>query len=40
MFFEVVSRIDKGKNKMLKDLEDFFLLKLKNFVSGLNSMFI
>lgn len=35
---EAVSRIDKGKNKMLKDLEDFFLPKLKNLVSGLNSM--
>eukprot|EP00105_Crassostrea_gigas_P037524 XP_019921672.1 PREDICTED: uncharacterized protein LOC105325674 isoform X1 [Crassostrea gigas] len=37
---EAASRIDKGKNKMLKDLEDFFLPKSKNLVSGLNSVSI
>lgn len=35
---EAVSRIDKRKNKMLKDLEDFFLSKSRNLLSGLNSM--
>lgn len=35
---EAVSKIDKGKNKILKDLEDFFLLKSRNLISGLNSM--
>lgn len=35
---EAASRIDKGKNKMLKDLEDFFLPKSRNLKSGLKSM--
>lgn len=35
---EAVSRIDKGKNKMLQDLEDFFLPKSRNLKSGLKSM--
>lgn len=35
---EAVSRIDKGKNKMLKDLEDFFIPKSRTLKSGLKSM--
>lgn len=29
--FEVVSKIYKGRNKIVKDLDEFYLLKLKEF---------
>lgn len=36
--YEVLSRINKRRDKMLKDLEDLYLLKLKGFIIEINKI--